>query len=144
MLVLAGDIYQPVASPDYTQIAFLEFEGSGSSLKVCNADGTGVLTLKDGSAGTDYRWPDWHPYGTTSSTATTRADGGELKRIDPDGTNDTLVYDATVGGMINDSISPAVYNSDGSKIAFILGRQTPLRSRHLTTSYGDQRGRLKG
>src|SRR5688572_21929641 len=120
-LVLAGSIYQPAASPDYTQIAFLEFN-VGSDLKVCDADGSNVVTLKTG--GDDFRWPDWHPSGSHILYGNYAGDGGELRRIDPDGTNDTLVYDATVGGMNLNSIHRAVYNHDGTKIAFILGRQT--------------------
>jgi Tol biopolymer transport system component len=115
-LVLAarslGDVFGPVFSPDGTQIAYLElyagrtFDEASLTLRVVNANGTGVRVLHE----VDYHFrlsgPAWSPDGT--HIAYSRANS--LLVVSADGSGITKMP----GGR-----SP-YWSPDGSRIAFEL------------------------
>ena len=112
-----SDLINPAFSPDGTQIAYLDqhfdksLDEAGLSLKVVNADGTGVRVLHE----VDYHFalsgPAWSPDGThiaysrANSLWVVGADGSGLTRM-PDGHN-------------------PYWSPDGSRIAFELPRHVP-------------------
>lgn len=113
-----GELYNPVFSPDGTQIAYFDGMGDwGHSLRVMSADGADVLTLVDGWGAShvdDLAWsPDGHHLMFAFAEGeggiwTIGVDGSGLTQLDPDG--------------VNPSWSP-----DGTQIAYQRGQAGPLR-----------------
>ncbi len=122
-----GERTDPVASPDYSKIAYLKRNATTgySTLWVVNADGSGDLEL-DVSSTQYITHPAWHPDGskivyTFGLGGDTQ--GGNLYTIKPDGTGKTLIYTAAT----NRRARHPLYNYDGTKIAFrVLDITFPL------------------
>lgn len=100
-------VADPVASPDYSQIAYAYFDGGDPVLWVVDSDGSDDTDLVE-----QCLYPAWHPSGNhilfcSYDTYTL------IRRIDPDGTNLTTVYDSG-----STQLNRAIYNSTGTLIAF--------------------------
>ena len=109
-----SDLFNPAFSPDGTQIAYLDLHGAedldeaGLSLRVVNADGTGVRVLRE----TDYQvagvgGPAWSPDGSHIVYSSGHAN---MWMIGADGSGLT---------RMPDGYSP-YWSPDGSRIAFQL------------------------
>lgn len=108
-------------SPDGTQIAFLQDEGSTgstSNLFVMNADGTGLMQL---THATNVLGLDWSPDGSEIVYVSNTPDGtSDIRVVHPDGTSDTRILEG-----FYDSVS---WSSDGTRLA-LTGR--PVDGRNL-------------
>ena len=122
------DLFAPAFSPDGTQIAYVDGHGDwGNTLRVMNADGTGVRVLVDEHAVDSYGcpWmggPAWSPDGTRIAFTCGHEDSKGVWVIGADGSGLTLV--------IPDGLNPH-WSLDGSRIAFELlwRRDIPLTQR---------------
>lgn len=113
-VLLAENAFEAAWSPDGTKIAFTMWEGTASSLKVMNQDGTAVTTLQQGQLG----YPSWSPDGQRLAfmeyvpQPAPQVGASNLFTIRPDGTD--LVQLTYVTDVVKPSWSP-----DGSRIAFL-------------------------
>jgi hypothetical protein len=113
-VLLAENAYESAWSPDGTKIAFVMWEGTTSSLKVMNLDGTAVTTLRHGQVG----FPSWSPDGQRLAfmeyvpQPAPGVGASNLFTIRPDGTGlEQLTY-------VTDVVDPS-WSPDGSRIAFL-------------------------
>lgn len=106
-------VASPVASPDYSQIAYIYHVSGNESLRIINRDGSGDTQLLPNT--NRVLFPDWKPDGSNLIfTSYKSGDEAKIQRINPDGTGLTTVYTHGAGGQLY----RAVYNATGTKIAF--------------------------
>jgi len=99
---------QPAWSPDGTRIAFVSTRGADlSDIYVMHADGTDQRRLTADVNGDDH--PAWSPDGSTIYFS----GGGEILRINTDGSGKTSVIELGPDGAFAPAVSP-----DGRTIAF--------------------------
>lgn len=115
---LPGGGWDPVWSPDGTQILFASQIGGIPQLIVTNADGTGLRQVTDftGIRGRN----DWSSDGKTLSTYIGSAWEREIYVFDPNGEN---VVRLTFGG---NNLAPS-FSPDGVWITFISYRDHPMQ-----------------
>lgn len=106
-------VASPVASPDYSQIAYIYHVSGDESLRIINRDGSGDTQLLPNT--NRVLFPDWKPDGSDLIfTSYASGDEDKIQKINPDGSGLTTVYTHATGGQLY----RAVYNNDGTKIAF--------------------------
>jgi Tol biopolymer transport system component len=102
----------PVRSPNKQSIVFLKFNTGTFEYNIWM-----LTSSSEGAIDTGYsRYPNWSPDGST--IVFTSYDSGDEKKVftmNPDGTGRTAIYTSSSGSAI---LSRAVYNSDGTLIAF--------------------------
>jgi Tol biopolymer transport system component len=119
--------YQPVWSPDGSQIAFVRSRPS-EDIWVMDADGTNPARLTDG--GSFDLSPSWSPDGTHLAFVSNRSRSPEIYTMDADGTNVTrLTHNAAYEGSV-------AWSPDGSQIAFAGDVDGP--GVYLASIAGDQ------
>lgn len=106
-------VASPVASPDYSLIAYVYHISGDESLRVIGRDGSGDLEALPNT--NRVLFPDWHPDGShLIFTSYASGDEAKIQKVNPDGTGLTTIYTHGAGGQLY----RAVYNRDGTKIAF--------------------------
>jgi len=94
--LLVSDGFRPHLSPDGSKVVFTRLSSTAadaqSDIWVINTDGTGLLRLTNTSIYSEYS-PQWHPDGLSigyvrKSGQYFSSTSGQLREIDPDGTND--------------------------------------------------------
>jgi Tol biopolymer transport system component len=114
-----GELYNPVFSPDGTQIAYFDGMGDwGHSLRVMRSDGTRVRVLWDDSKARHIADLAWSPDGRRLMFAFQRGEGG-IWTIGVDGTGLTQV--------VSDGENPA-WSPDGTRISYQAGVADLLRT----------------
>jgi hypothetical protein len=132
LLAGAGMLYNPTFSPDGTQIAYFDGGGDwGHSLRVVNADGSGVRILFDQAPEeVGHVWNlVWSPDGSRLAFSAEEGgiwivgvDGSELTEVIPDGVN---VYWSPDGSRISYQSADALSGALGAlKIAAADGTHT--------------------
>jgi Tol biopolymer transport system component len=108
-----GPDFQPVWSPDGTQIAFVAVPRTGSAdtlIWVMNADGSGARPVSSDVGGYE-TWPAWSPDGSLIVFAAVRNRRDAVYGVAPDGSG---VHAITAGNGVD---TPA-WSPDGSLIAY--------------------------
>jgi len=110
--------FDPVWSPDGTQIAFTSDRDGNNEIYVMNADGTGVVRLTN-EPGNDAQ-PAWSPDGTKLLFISNRDDNNEVWVMNADGTGAT---------QLTSTASPVTHKNptwkpDGSRIAYTSNKDT--------------------
>ena len=91
-------LYTPDWSPDGTKLVARSYEGGGFSVRTINADGTGAVDLLPGSTSFGVGFPQWSPDGTKI----VYTDGGNIIRMNADGTSPTTLLALTGFGAATD------------------------------------------
>jgi Tol biopolymer transport system component len=108
-----GPDFQPVWSPDGTQVAFVAVPRTGSAdtlIWVMNADGSGARPVSSDVGGYE-TWPAWSPDGSLIVFAAVRDGRDAIYGVAPDGSG---VHAIAAGS----GVDTPVWSPDGSLIAY--------------------------
>lgn len=118
-----GELYNPVFSPDGTQIAYFDGMGDwGHSLRVMRSDGTDVRVLWDDAKASHIDDLAWSPDGRRLMFAFQEGEGG-IWTIGVDGSGLTQV--------VSHGVNPA-WSPDGTRISYQTSGAGPLRIADIT------------